>query len=79
MKDGSGAGTGNDQLLRDGSITLAGTLHVTETGTVPDGIYKIINISTGTISGSFDALILPPGYTVQLTPLSVQLNKNASF
>src|SRR5450432_1970450 len=79
MKDGSGAGTGNDQLLRDGSITLAGTLHVTETGTVPDGIYNIINISTGTISGSFDALILPPGYAVQLTPLSVQLNKNASL
>jgi hypothetical protein len=75
MLNGSGAGTGHDQLIRNGDITLAGTLTVTETGTVPNGTYTIINLTTGTVSGSFANTNLPSGYTLQINASNVQVVK----
>jgi hypothetical protein len=76
MLNGSGAGTGHDQLIRNGDITLAGTLTVTETGAVPIGTYTIINLSTGTVSGSFATTNLPSGYTLQVNASNVQVVKS---
>ncbi len=76
MLDGSGAGTGHDQLIRAGNITLAGTLAVTETGTVPNGTYTIINLTSGTVSGSFATTNLPGGYSVLVNATTVQLVKS---
>jgi len=75
IKDGSGPGTGHDQLQRNSNLTLAGTLTVTETGTVLPGVYTIINLSSGTISGNFNILNLPPCYTVQVTTSTVTVTK----
>ena len=63
INDGSGPGTGHDQIVKNSSLTLKGTLRVTETGTVPDGVYAIVLVTGGTIDGDFDNVILPPGYT----------------
>lgn len=76
MLNGSGPGTGHDQLRKNVHITLAGTLTVTETGTVPNGTYTIINISTGIVSGSFATTNLPAGYTLQVNATNVQVIKN---
>ena len=76
MLDGSGAGTGHDQLIRAGNITLAGTLTVTETGTVPNGTYTIINLTSGTVSGNFATTNLPGGYSVLVNATTVQLVKS---
>jgi hypothetical protein len=75
MQDGSGAGTGHDQLARAGNLTLAGTLTVVQTGTVPDGAYTIINLTSGTVSGNFSTTNLPTGYTLQINSSNVQLVK----
>jgi hypothetical protein len=79
MQSGSGPGTGHDELLifDNVNLVLRGNLTVTETGTVPDGTYTIINFSSGTISGSFTPN-LPSGYTVQVSGNLVQLVKNSS-
>jgi hypothetical protein len=76
MLNGSGAGTGHDQLIRNGDITLAGTLTVTETGTVPIGTYTIISLTSGNISGSFATTNLPSGYTLQVNASGVQAVKS---
>lgn len=76
MQDGTAAGTGYDQLIRNSNLTLAGTLTVTETGTVPNGIYTIIDLTTGTISGSFATTNLPIGYSIQVNTNNVQLIKD---
>ena len=73
LNDGTGAGTGHDQLQRSGDLTLAGTLTATETGTVPNGSYTIIALSSGTISGSFATTNLPAGYTLQVNATEVVL------
>jgi hypothetical protein len=75
MFDGSGAGTGHDQLIRNSNITLAGTLTVTETGTVPNGTYTILNLTTGAVSGSFTTTNLPAGYTLQVNATNVQITR----
>jgi hypothetical protein len=77
MQNNSGAGTGHDQLTRDGNLTLAGTLSVTETGTVSNGTFTIIQLSSGTISGAFDHVQLPAGYNLVINTSNVQLVKNA--
>lgn len=79
MLDGSGAGTGHDQLIRAGNITLAGTLTVTETGTVPNGTYTIINLTSGTVSGSFATTNLPVGYSVLVNATNIQLVKSGTL
>jgi hypothetical protein len=76
LQDGSGAGTGHDQLIRNSNLTLAGALTVTETGTVPNGTYTIIQLTAGTISGSFTTVHLPTGYSLQVNTNNVQLIKN---
>ena len=75
IQDGSGAGTGHDQLARDGSLTLAGTLTVVETANAPAGIYTIINLTSGNISGSFSTVNIPPCYTLQVNATSVTVTK----
>jgi|GEM_PF-6587983 len=77
IQDGSGTGTGHDQLQRAGNLTLAGTLNVTEAGTVPVGSYTIISLTSGTISGNFSTTNLPIGYTMAVNPVSVVLTKTA--
>lgn len=79
MLDGSGAGTGHDQLIRAGNITLAGTLTVTETGIVPNDTYTIINLTSGTVSGSFATTNLPGGYSVLVNATTVQLVKSGTL
>lgn len=79
MQDGSGAGTGHDQLIRAGNITLAGTLTVTQTGTVPNGTYTIINLTSGTVSGSFATTNLPVGYSVLVNATNVQLVRSGAL
>ncbi|MGQ0738145.1 MAG: T9SS type A sorting domain-containing protein [Bacteroidota bacterium] len=77
MLNGSGAGTGHDQLIRNGDITLAGMLTVTETGSVPPGTYTIINLLSGTVSGSFATTNLPSNYTLQVNASSVAVVKSS--
>ena len=62
--DGSGAGTGHDQLTATGNIALTGQLKVVETGVVPDGSYTIMRCDGGIncVSGMFTSTDLPPGY-----------------
>ena len=74
IKDGSGPGTGHDQVQKNGDLKLGGTLRVTEIGTVPDGTYAIVLV-TGNISGSFDNVILPAGYTLDIQTKIVLVTK----
>jgi Secretion system C-terminal sorting domain len=76
MQNGSGPGTGHDQLIRAGSMTLAGTITVTSTPNVPLGTYTIINLTSGTTSGSFATVNLPPGTSLLINPTNVQLIVN---
>jgi len=78
IKDGSGPGTGHDQMVKNSSITLGGTLRVNETGTVPDGVYAIVLVTSGSINGNFDNVILPPDYTLTITPSIVIVTKNST-
>ena len=75
--DGSGPGTGHDQIVKDGDLRLGGTLRVTETGAAPDGVYAIVLVS-GAITGSFDNVILPPGYVLTVTTSIVLVSKNTT-
>lgn len=77
IMDGSGPGTGHDQIVKDNSITLSGTLRVTETGIVPDGSYAIVIVTAGSISGAFSNVILPPGYTLTITSSIVIVTKSS--
>ena len=76
IKDGSGPGTGHDQVQKNGDLKLGGTLRVTEIGTVPDGTYAIVLV-TGNISGSFDNVILPAGYTLDIQTKIVLVTKTS--
>ncbi|CAN5838172.1 T9SS type A sorting domain-containing protein [soil metagenome] len=71
----SGVGTGHDQVERSGNLTLNGTLTVTELAAIPLSSYTIINLLSGTISGSFTTVNLPPGYTMSVNSTTVILNK----
>jgi len=75
LLDGTGPGTGHDQLVRSSSLRLAGTLTVTETGSVPDGTYTIVNLNAGVITGYFDQIVKPAGYSVVVNSTNVQLIK----
>ena len=79
INNGSGPGTGHDQVVKNGSITLKGTLRVTETGSVPDGSYGIVLVTSGTISGDFDNVILPPGYSLTKTAAIVIVTKSSTL
>ncbi len=75
LLDGSGPGTGHDQL-RTGSVTLNGNLTLTELGTIPAGTYTIIS-STGTLTGTFSSITQPGGYTVIYNSNSVVVTRSA--
>ena len=63
--DGAGPGVGHDQLALSGNVTLTNaTLTVTELACIPNGTYSIL-IWTGARTGSFSALNLPSGHSVQ--------------
>ena len=79
IKDGSGPGTGHDQIVKDNGLVLKGTLTVTETGSVPDGTYAIVLVTSGSISGNFDNVILPPGYTLTITTSIVLVTKSSTL
>lgn len=79
LNDASGPGTGHDLLTRNSNITLDGMLSVLETGFVPNGTYTIIQLSAGTVGGSFDTLNIPWYYTVGTTTNTVFLTKNFYF
>ncbi|HHM21318.1 MAG TPA: T9SS type A sorting domain-containing protein [Bacteroidetes bacterium] len=77
--DGSGAGTGHDKLTVSGSATLTGELKVTETGSVPNGTYTVLECLGGAscITGTFTTTTLPSGYTVAYTGTTVTVTKSA--
>jgi hypothetical protein len=79
IKDGSGPGTGHDQVVKANGLTLKGTLRVTETGSVPDGIYTIVLVTSGSIDGDFDNVILPSGYTYSKISSIVIVTKNSTL
>ena len=79
IKDGTGPGTGHDQFVKDNGLVLKGTLRVTETGSVPDGSYTIVIVTSGSISGNFDNVILPPGYTLTITSSIVIVTKSSTL
>ena len=64
-KNGNNPST-SDQLRRDANLVLNGKLSVTEIGKVPNGSYEIIRLSTGSITGNFSTLQLPPGYSLRI-------------
>ena len=79
VMDGSGVGTGHDQLQRAGNLMLGGTLTVVETGIVPAGTYTIISLSSGTISGTFSTVNLPPDYILNAPgPTTVTITKGGA-
>ncbi|HRI19940.1 MAG TPA: Calx-beta domain-containing protein, partial [Panacibacter sp.] len=63
MLNGSGPGTGHDQLAVNGKVKLKDTLKISRTGVVPKGNYTILT-ATGSVSGVFDTIIAPAGYLV---------------
>ena len=75
MNNGGVPGVGHDQVARSSNLTLAGTLNVTETGSVPAGSYTIIDLSAGSISGSFSPQNLPAGYSLTIVGNDVVLTK----
>ncbi len=76
LQDGSGPGSGHDQLTRNTNLVLAGSLTVLETGPVPNGTYTIIQLTAGIISGAFATVNLPPYYTLQVNSNNVQVIRN---
>ena len=79
IESGSGPGTGHDQVVKSNGLRLGGTLRVTETGTVPDGVYTIVIVTSGSIDGNFDNVILPPGYTLEVLSSIVIVTKNSTL
>ncbi len=76
MQSGAGPGTGHDQLQRAGNLVLGGmTLNATQPGVVPLGNYTIINLTSGTITGAFSTVNLPPGYIIAYNLTTVVLTK----
>jgi Bacterial Ig-like domain (group 2) len=72
---GAGQPTGHDQMQRAGNLVLGGTLTAVETGTVPDGDYIIISLTTGTVTGTFSVTNLPATYSVIYNSNNVILRK----
>jgi hypothetical protein len=75
---GAGQTTGHDQLQRGSDLTSNGILTVIETGTVPNGDYTIISLSSGTITGTFASTILPANYTVIYNSNNLVVRKGAA-
>lgn len=75
----AGAGIGNDLLIRStGNLALQGKLSVVEIGSPPIGTYEIVRLNNGTISGTFEEVILPAGYTLEIRSNTVVVVKFAA-
>ncbi len=74
LSDNTGAGIGNDVVNRAGNLTLNGKLIVTQLQPVPAGPYTIIQLTSGTITGNFSSIVLPPNHTLTVTSTAVILN-----
>ncbi|MBK9256931.1 MAG: hypothetical protein IPM42_15725 [Saprospiraceae bacterium] len=75
----SGPGTGYDKLKFTNTLTLGGTLTVTEPGCVPTGTYRIIECthSANCLSGTFAVTNLPSSYTITYGTHYVDITKNS--
>ena len=71
------SGIGNGRFERSNDFIVAGTLIVTETGSVPDGIYTIAQAELGELTGTFSTLNLPPGYTILYNRKYIQVIKGS--
>ena len=79
IRDLAGAGIGNDLLIRNmGNLLLQGKLTVTEVANAPVGTYEIIRLDNGTISGSFQEIILPPACILEVRSNTVVVTKFAA-
>ncbi len=77
--DASGAGTGHDQLNVNGNFNVSNAvLNVTELAVAPFATYTIVT-TTGSVTGTFASTNLPPQYTVNYTPNSIQVVKAAGL
>jgi hypothetical protein len=74
----AGAGIGHDQLQSTSNLTLAGILSVRDAGNAPLGSYTILQ-TTGQITGTFNDVRLPAGYTLAYNPQSVVVTKNSAL
>ncbi|KAF0198331.1 MAG: Endonuclease/exonuclease/phosphatase-like protein [Bacteroidetes bacterium] len=79
LLSGFGEGFGYDILTRDSDVILGGVLTVIETGIVPNGTYTILCLSSGTISGNFNEVILPPGYSLHIYSTLIQVIKQSYY
>ena len=70
-----GEGIGHDVFAKLGNYTLNGQLTVTDPGNAPIGSYIIAKANSGTISGIFNSVSLPPGYNIQYNSSTVVVNK----
>ena len=64
-----------DTLAVSGKTHLKGTLKVSESGAVPNGMYTVLT-ATDSVLGAFATLDLPAGYSVVYQPFSVVLVKD---
>jgi len=73
---GAGQGSGYDYLYRSigAGFVLNGTLHVTQTGILPNGSYRII--SSSNLSGNFSSVQLPEYCTLQVSANAVDIIRN---
>ena len=75
LANNSGPGIGHDHInVVSPHVVLGGTLTVTATGSIPDGIYTIVE-AIESCSGSFDTINLPLGYAIYQTETKFQLIK----
>jgi hypothetical protein len=76
LLNGTGAGTGHDQLLMNENLNLDGTLTITETGSVPAGTYTIVNLTSGAITGNFTTINIPAAYSILISSTTVIISKS---
>lgn len=67
-----------DLLNSTGNIQLAGTLNILTTGDIPNGTYKIIESTSGTVTGGFTDVslnydVVPANYAISYGPNSVSI------
>ena len=75
LKNDAGPGVGHDLIdVVSPHVVLGGTLTVTETGIIPDGVYTIIQ-GNESCTGTFDSISLPLGYAINYTDTEFQLIK----
>ena len=61
------------QVIANNNLLLSGDLDVTASGTPGSGTYTILSTTSGAISGTFDNVYLPAGFSIQYTSTEVNL------